>query len=107
MFTEDAEKERYIKQVNSSAAVVVFTAKQDDVAHWGDVGRVYQRFALVATALGLKHALVNQPVEVTKVREQFASHLGIRDRRPDLVVRVGRAPAMPRSLRRPLDAVIA
>jgi hypothetical protein len=107
VFTEDAERERYIKQVNSSSAVVVFTAKQDDMAHWVDVGRAYQRFALVATALGLKHAFVNQPVEVTKVREQFASHLRIGDRRPDLVVRVGRAPAMPRSLRRPLDAVIA
>jgi len=107
VFTEDAEREKYIKQVNSSSAVIVFTAKQDDMAHWVDVGRAYQRFALVATALGLKHAFVNQPVEVPQVREQFASHLGIRDRRPDLVVRVGRAPAMPRSLRRPLDAVIA
>jgi len=107
VFTEDAEREKNIKQVNSSSAVIVFTAKQNDVAHWVDVGRAYQRFALVATALGLKHAFVNQPVEVPQVREQFASHLGVRGRRLDLVVRVGRAQAMPRSLRRPLDAVIA
>ena len=107
VFTEDAEREKHIKQVTSSSAVIVFTAKQDDMAHWVDVGRAYQRFALVATALGFKHAFVNQPVEVPEVHEQFASHLGIKDRRPDLVVRIGRAPSMPRSLRRPLDAVIA
>lgn len=106
VFTEDAEREKYIKQVTSSSAVIVFTARQNDAAHWIDVGRAYQRFALVATALGLKHAFVNQPVEVSQLREQFASHLGIGDRRPDLVVRLGRAPTMPRSLRRPLDAVI-
>jgi len=106
VFTAGSEREKYIKQVSSSSAVIVFTAKQDDKAHWVEVGRAYQRFALVATALGLKHAFVNQPVEVSKVREQFASYLGIGGRRPDLIVRVGRAPAMPRSLRRPLDAVI-
>jgi nitroreductase len=106
VFTENAEREKYIKQVTSSSAVVVFTAKQNDKAHWVEVGRAYQRFALVATALGLKHAFVNQPVEVPEVREQFASYLGIGDRRPDLLIRVGRAPAMPRSLRRALDDVI-
>ncbi|RIA47235.1 Acg family FMN-binding oxidoreductase [Dichotomicrobium thermohalophilum] len=106
VFTENAEREKNIKHVNSSSAVVVFTAKQNDRAHWVEVGRAYQRFALVATHLGLKHAFVNQPVEVPEVREQFASYLGIGDRRPDLVIRVGRAPEMPRSLRRSLDDVI-
>jgi len=106
VFTENAEREKYIKQVKSSSAVVVFTAKQNDAAHWVEVGRAYQRFALIATRLGLKHAFVNQPVEVPELRDEFASYLGIGDRRPDLVIRVGRAPAMPRSLRRPLDDVI-
>jgi nitroreductase len=106
VFTDNAEREKYINQVTSSSAVVVFTAKQNDVAHWIEVGRAYQRFALVATALGLKHAFVNQPTEVPELRGQFASYLGIGDRRPDLIVRVGRAPAMPRSLRRPVEAVL-
>ncbi len=106
VFTENAEREKYIKQINSSSAVVVFTAKQSDNAQWIEVGRAYQRFALVVTALGLKHAFVNQPVEVPAVRQQFAAYLGIGDRRPDLVIRVGRAPKMPRSLRRPLNSVL-
>ncbi len=106
VFTENAEREKYMKQVKSSSAVFVFTAKQNDQAHWIEVGRAYQRFALVATVLGLKHAFVNQPVEVPEVRAQFASYLGIGERRPDLIVRVGRAPLMPRSLRRALDDVI-
>lgn len=107
VFTENAEREKNIKHVNSSSAVIVFTAKQSDEAHWIEVGRAYQRCALVATALGLKHAFVNQPVEVPEVRQQFASYLGIGDRRPDLVIRVGRAPVMPRSLRRALNAVLS
>ena len=32
--------------------------------HWIEVGRACQRFALQATALGLKCAFINQPVEV-------------------------------------------
>jgi hypothetical protein len=37
---------------------------------------------------------------------QFATDLGIGDRRPDLVVRFGYGPETSRSLRRPLDQVI-
>jgi len=37
---------------------------------------------------------------------QFAAHLGLGRQRPDLVVRFGRGPAMARSLRRPVSAVI-
>jgi hypothetical protein len=43
---------------------------------------------------------------VPTLRPQFASFLGIGKRRPDLVVRFGRGPKMPASLRRPLQAVL-
>ena len=39
---------------------------------------------LQATALGLKYAFINQPVEVQALRRQFASYLGIGERRPTL-----------------------
>jgi hypothetical protein len=51
-------------------------------------------------------AHINQPVEVPEVRAEFARWLGTPDARPDLVVRFGRAPAMPMSLRRPVQAVL-
>ena len=71
-----------------------------------ETGRCYQRFALQATALGLCNALINQPVEVAALRPQFAAYLGLRGGRPDLIARFGYGPAMPRSLRRPVDDVL-
>lgn len=105
-FTEKAENDRYARQLRSSAGVMVFLARSPRPAHWIEVGRAYQRFALLATSLGIRNAHVNQPVEVPSVREQFAQWLGMDEVRPDLVVRFGRGPLMPPSLRRPIDAVI-
>jgi exodeoxyribonuclease V alpha subunit len=76
-------------------------------AHWVEVGRCYERFALQATALDIRTAFINQPVEVPTLRPQFASHLGQGNRRPDLVVRFGRGSKRPPSLRRPVQAVLA
>ncbi|MGL4602627.1 MAG: hypothetical protein ACRCU9_00625, partial [Iodobacter sp.] len=86
--------------------IAVFIGQAEDKAHWVDVGQCYERFALQATALGIRNAFVNQPVEVSTLRPQFASVLGLGDQRPDLVVRFGRGPAMPSSLRRPVAAVL-
>lgn len=104
-FTETAENDKLAKQMRSSAGVAVFVAERPDPAHWVEVGRAYQRFALLATSLGIRNAFVNQPVEVPPLRAQFAQWLGV-DARPDLVVRFGRGPTLPPSLRRPVDAVI-
>ena len=57
-------------------------------------------------ALGVRSAHLNQPVELAALRPAFGAFLGIAYGRPDLVIRFGRGPAMPRSLRRPLDAVL-
>jgi len=63
-------------------------------------------FGLQATALGVRNAFVNQPVEVGSIRPRFASGLGLGGLRPGLVVRFGRGPAMPLSMRRPVEAVM-
>jgi hypothetical protein len=105
-FTTQSENDKYAKQIRSSAGIAVFVSEQNNKAHWVETGRCYERFALQATALGIKNAFLNQPVEVSALRSQFASYLGIGDRRPDLVVRFGYGPETPRSLRRPLDQVI-
>jgi hypothetical protein len=51
----------------------VLAADANDKAGWIAVGRACQRFGLQATALGLKYAFINQPVEVAALRVQFAS----------------------------------
>ena len=102
----DSENAKYAKHIRSSAGIAVFVSDADDKAHWIEAGRCYERFALQATALGIRTAFVNQPVEVASIRPRFASLLGVAGKRPDLVVRFGRGPAMPGSLRRDVDAVL-
>ncbi len=105
-FTVEAENDRYARQVRSSAGLAIIHSDRDDPAHWVQAGRACQRFALQATALGIRHAHLNQPVEVESTRPQLQSLLGLGKRRPDMVLRFGYAPPMPRSLRRPVAAVI-
>lgn len=71
--TENGENRKYREQIESSAGVVVLAADANDKAGWIAVGRACQRFGLQATALGLKYAFINQPVEVAALRVQFAS----------------------------------
>jgi hypothetical protein len=103
--TAKTENERYAQQIRSSAGIAVFVSEANGRANWIEVGRCYERFALQATALGMRNAHVNQPVEVGTIRPQFASSLQLGNQRPDLVVRFGRGPAMPLSMRRPVSAV--
>lgn len=106
LLTAKGENDKYARQVRSSAGIAVFVGEAADKAHWVEVGRCYERFALQATALGIRNAFLNQPVEVVALRPPFAAALGLSGQRPDLVVRFGRGPVLPRSLRRPVEAVL-
>ncbi|MDP1866635.1 Tat pathway signal protein [Bradyrhizobium sp.] len=105
VMTEKGENDKYAKHIRSSAGIAVFVAASNDRAGWLAAGRAYQRFALQATALDIRQAFLNQPVEVPSLRPQIATYLGIGKRRPNLVIRFGRGPTLPPSLRRPVDAV--
>ncbi|WP_435417911.1 Tat pathway signal protein [Parerythrobacter aurantius] len=105
-FSKDSENEKYAGHMNSSAGVVVFVAERDDEEGWINVGRSFQRFALQATVLGVRHAHLNMPIEVAEIRPEFANWLGIPGKRPDLVIRFGKARALPMSLRRPVSEVL-
>lgn len=100
------ENDKAARHIRSSSGIAVFVSDANDSAHWIEAGRCYQRFALLATALGICNAFINQPVEVATIRPLLAQLLGLGDGRPDLVVRFGRGPLMPRSLRRPVEAVV-
>lgn len=106
VFSAKSENEKYAKQLASSSGLAIFVSDQNNKAHWVQAGRSYQRFALKATALGLKHAFLNQPVEVPQYRPELARLLNIGDKRPDLLVRFGYGEPMPRSMRRRVKAVI-
>lgn len=106
VFTVKAETARYARQIASAAGIAVFAGAEADPAHWVQVGRACQRFALQATALGLSCSFLNQPVEVPEFRADLAALVGLPGRRPDIVLRFGRGTPLPFSARRPLAAVI-
>ncbi|MBW4933164.1 Acg family FMN-binding oxidoreductase [Marinobacter sp. F4206] len=105
-FSAKNQNKKDKQHIQSSSAIAVFYSEANNIPHWIEAGRCYQRLALRATALGLRTAFINQPVEVATLRPEFAYAIGIGDRRPDLVVRIGHGPEMPRSLRRPVENVI-
>jgi hypothetical protein len=106
LFRAQPENDKNTRYIRSSAGIAVFVSDVDDKAHWVEAGRCYERFALQATALGIRNAFVNQPVEEASLRPNFAKAVGLKSGRPDLVVRFGRGAEMPSSLRRPLEAAI-
>jgi len=106
VLTPRSQNRKDVPWITNSAGVLVFVSDADDVAHWVEAGRCYERFALQATALGIRNAFINPPVEVGALRPQFAAWLGVGPKRPDLVVRFGYGPEMPRSLRRPVADVL-
>jgi hypothetical protein len=105
-FKRDGENRKLAKQLHSSAGLAVFVSETENPEGWIQVGRSFERFALQATVLGIRHAHVNMPIEVPAVRPALADWLGIPGRRPDLVIRFGKAAPMPMSIRRPVDSVI-
>ncbi|MGE0592344.1 MAG: Tat pathway signal protein [Vicinamibacterales bacterium] len=104
--TKEGENAKLAEQVRSSSGLVAFIAPRNDRAGWTAVGRAYQRFALQATVDGLRHAFVNQAVEVPEMRRELQSLLGTGEGRPSLLLRFGFGPSMPRSLRRSVHDVL-
>jgi nitroreductase len=105
--TARSEDDKYASQLRSSPGVAVFVGERDDREHWVRAGLACQRFALQATALGLRHAFVNQPVEVAALRPTLAALIGMSGRRPDIVMRFGYGPTLPYSPRRPVETIIS
>jgi hypothetical protein len=106
MFKANSENDKYAEQTRSSAGIAVFISDIDDKAHWIEAGRCYERFALQATSMGIRNAMLNQTVEVPALRQQLTNFLGLQGGRPDLVVRFGRGAKMPQSLRRDVSTVL-
>src|ERR1700736_2359585 len=106
VYTESGENDKYRAQIDSSAGIAVFSSELNNKIHWVAAGRACERFALQATSLGLKYAFINQPVEVPNIRNELSSYLGLGGRRPDIVVRFGNGPELPKSLRRPPEQLI-
>jgi hypothetical protein len=98
-----AKKDR--DHLRSSAGLAVFLTPTDTVPDWVAAGRAYERFSLRADLLDIRSAFVNQPIEVPELREELCSYLEDAAY-PRLMVRFGKGPRSPYSLRRPIDEVM-
>jgi hypothetical protein len=90
----------------TSPVAVVVASEMDDKVSWVRTGQVYERLALKMTSLNIKSAFLNQPIEISVLREQFKSAIGLGSSLPQLLLRFGYAESMPRSLRRPVEQVL-
>ena len=93
--------------IDTSPALAVIVVPGDGPAPWVDAGRAGQRLQLQATALGLASAFLNQPIEVPALRPRLEALLCLdAPERAHLLLRLGRGPRQPYSLRRRLAEVI-
>lgn len=106
VLTPEAQVKTDTANLRSAAGIAVFIGETDDLPVWIESGRAYERFALRATALGIRNAFINQPVEVRRLRQELHSVLGlVGTETAHLMVRYGRGPLAPYSLRRPVADV--
>ena len=75
--------------VQSSAALVLFATTDQSKEGWVALGRSYERVALRAAALGIRHSLLNMPCEEPVVCEKLKRELGWNDQEPGLLIRLG------------------
>ena len=94
------------RAIRSSAALMLFSTDRADPRGWVSLGRSFERVALTATTLDIKHAHMNMPCEVPALREELRRHLELGAAHPLLLLRIGYAKPMPRSPRRPLEEVL-
>lgn len=106
VLTPKGQAETDAANISSSAGVAVFVSTRDDKAAWVEAGRAYERYALQATALNVRTAFINQPIEVRSLRTQFESWLNLDGEHALLMARFGHGPTAPFSLRRPIDDVV-
>ena len=95
------------EMIQSSAGLVFFVAQKNDIRHWINLGRSFERFALTATSLNISHAHVNMPCEVPSVRHKLSQLLQLKGgETPLLLLRIGYSEKMPYSYRRPVEQVL-
>jgi hypothetical protein len=108
VLTPAAQMKTDTANIRSAAGIAVFIGEADELPVWIETGRAYERFALRATASGIRNAFINQPIEVRRLRRELHSVLGLRGTETaHLMVRYGHGPLAPYSLRRPVAEVLS
>jgi len=104
--TAEGEAKKCEKLILGSSALALFVAGSNEKRSWIDVGRSFERFALKAAALNIRHAHMNMPCEEVGVRKELQEHLGLENGQPLLLLRIGYSDPMPASYRRPVEDLL-
>ncbi|NDV68891.1 nitroreductase [Dysgonomonas sp. 25] len=94
------------KKIASSSHFVLLTTASNTCEEWIKLGIILERFLLKSTRLGIIHAYMNQPNEVSHLSAAMAETLNISDEHPTILLRIGYGEKMPYSKRMPVEKVI-
>lgn len=103
----EKEAQKCEDAIRNSSGLVLFISEDNSKQNWINIGRSFERFALKATQLGLKHAHLNMPCEEFEVRKKLQKYLGLsKEQQPLLLLRIGCSDPLPKSFRRNVGEVI-
>lgn len=88
-----------------SPALLVVASSDDAPRDWLLAGMAHAEALLAVTAAGATAAYLNQPIEVPALRPRLRAAAGVAGQ-PQLLLRLGRGPAIPPAVRRPLEEVL-
>jgi hypothetical protein len=89
--TPENEARRTERLIQSSSAIVLFTARKNKKENWVQLGRSFERFALATTICNISHSYINMPCEEQQVRQQLKQRMHLSDEEPLLLIRIGYA----------------
>ena len=107
MLNAETQNKADRKKIAASSHLALITSPANHIADWVATGRSLQRFLLHLTQQSIAHAYLNQPCEVSTLRQQLQSKLFPNGgEQPQLLLRLGYAAPLPFARRRPLHEVM-
>lgn len=91
--------------LRSAGAVALLSTSGGGAAQWLRGGQAYERFALVATQLGIAHQPINAPIEIDRFRAETLRRFDASGAEPLMMIRLGHAKRPPAAVRRSVALV--
>lgn len=103
---EKSQNKNDRKKIASSSHFILLTTSENTIEQWIALGRTLERILLKTTEMGISHAYLNQPNEVSELSVEMAKKLGLSNEYPTVFIRIGYGKKMPYSLRRSIESCI-
>lgn len=101
----DGEAARDRELAEGAPLLAVLGTAHDQRRDWLHAGEALSRVLLRATTLGLSASFLNQPIEVSALRDDVRKLAGV-DGAPQLILRIGYGTTVPATPRRPVEDVL-